>query len=390
MKTVAGKTGVKHMHQNEELLRTKILNSFEESGFLIEGSKITPAQTSKTWIRKISDNVRREQLSKHKKFLNRFMNQAKNYTRNSWDINPANISLELRYVERNTFEESIFRWWDMVWWSIPYEHPCGRQMRFLLWDTGHDAPFGLIALQSPVLKMSVLDDYLDIPKEELDFWVNKSMSAHRVGALPPYNDLIGGKMAALALTSNEIRQKYASKYGTSRTINKERKLGPDLLFITTSSAFGKSSIYNRLKYRDELVAKNLGYTKGAGTFHIGESIYQELLCLLRKRGINISKGLDTGPSRKLKLVSSGLRELELDNFQYHGVRREFYLFPLVANLLEVIHNGSTPIWLDRPFKDLANFWKERWAILRAQKVNTRDLFSVQEFFQETKEMLEYL
>lgn len=38
------------------------------------------------------------------------------------------------------------------------------------------------------------------------------MNAQRVGALPPYNELIGGKIVALAMTSNEIREKYKQKY----------------------------------------------------------------------------------------------------------------------------------------------------------------------------------
>jgi len=54
-----------------------------------------------------------------------------------------------------------------------------------LWDKTHDAPFGLISLQSPLLKMAVRDNYLGIPGDELDRWVNKSLHAQRVGALPP-------------------------------------------------------------------------------------------------------------------------------------------------------------------------------------------------------------
>ena len=34
------------------------------------------------------------------------------------------------------------------------------------------------------------------------------MQAQRLGALPPYNELIGGKMVALSLTSNELRGEY--------------------------------------------------------------------------------------------------------------------------------------------------------------------------------------
>ena len=93
---------------------------------------------------------------------------------------------------------TTYRWWNLVWWSIPYQHSYGRQMRFIVWDTAHDIPFGLILLQSPVLKMSVRDKYLEITKEELDLWGNKSMHAQRVEALPPYyNEILRGKRSLL-------------------------------------------------------------------------------------------------------------------------------------------------------------------------------------------------
>src|SRR5690606_17672524 len=153
------------------------------------------------------------------------------------------------------------RWWNLLWWSVPYQKAYGRQMRFLLWDKIHNAPFGLIGLQSPVLKMAVRDNYLQIPKETLDVWINKSMQAQRLGALPPYNQLLGSKMVALSLTSNEIRRAYKKKYKNVKTLLEKRLIEPDLLFITTTSAYGRSSIYNRLKYKNELVAESLGFTK---------------------------------------------------------------------------------------------------------------------------------
>lgn len=110
-------------------------------------------------------------------FLRKYFNLAKLYSRDGKVIVPENIELELREVKSDSFEEFLFRWWNLIWWSIPYQRSYGRQMRFLLWDTKHNAPFGLICLQSPVLKMSVRDRSLGIPKDELDIWVNRSMNA---------------------------------------------------------------------------------------------------------------------------------------------------------------------------------------------------------------------
>jgi len=374
---------------DEKRLKEKIIQALKDQGFKIN-PHIRPTGHSKRTYRRIQRKARLEQLALHKGFLQRNLTKVKHYCRDGKDIEPDKISLELREVSSRSLEEILFRWWNLVWWSIPYQRSYGRQMRFILWDTTHDMPFGLILLQSPVLKMSVRDKYLEIPKEELDLWVNKSMHAQRVGALPPYNKILGGKMVALALTSNEVREAYKRKYNSSKTIIKKRFITPDLLFITTTSAFGKSSIYNRLKYNGKIVAESLGYTKGSGTFHIPEELYLEILEFLAKRGVDTSRGYGHGPSRKLKLISLAFKYLGLPKFEYHGIQREFYLFPLVKNLKEVIKRKEEPIYVDRPFNKLVDYWKHRWALPRAERKPEWKNFEAKKFFKKVEKILKEL
>jgi len=335
---------------SEEILREKIINALGEQGFKIN-PHVSPWDSSKEAYKVVQQRSRREQISHHKEFLKGCFEQAKMYCRDGRDIVPEEIKLELREVKSNSFEEILFRWWNLIWWSIPYQHAYGRQMRFLLWDNVHDAPFGLIGLQSPVLKISVRDNALEIPKGELDIWVNKSMNAQRVGALPPYNELLGGKMVALTLASNEIRDTY------------------------------------KRKYNSDLVAKCLGYTQGSGSFQIPENLYDEIVQLLKSRGVNIARGYGNGPSRKLRLIALGLRYLGIPSFAYHGIKREFYLFPLVKNLKKVIQNEEDAIWYDRPFDKLVDYWKERWAIPRAERMPEWKDFEANKFFKKVNKVL---
>ena len=371
---------------SEEILRERIINVLKEQGFKIN-PHVRPRESNKETFKIVQQRSRLEQISHHKEFLKKHFEQAKIYYRDGKDIIPEEIDLELREVKSDSFEEILFRWWNLIWWSIPYQRPYGRQMRFLLWDRVHNAPFGLIGLQSPVLKMSVRDDALGIPKDELDIWVNKSMNAQRVGALPPYNELLGGKMVALTLISDEIRETYKRKYESYVTIIKGQKLEPHLLFITTTSAFGKSSLYNRLKYNNEVVAECLGYTQGSGSFHISEELYKEILKFLVDKGIDVTRGYGHGPSRKLKLISLGLRHLGLSSFEFHGIKREFYLFSFVRNLTEVIHHRQEPIWFNHPFHELQDYWKERWAIPRAERKPEWKDFKAAKFFEKVERML---
>ena len=382
-------TGKKRNVINEKILRERIIGILEEQGFKIN-PHVRPRESGKGAYRNVQQKSRLEQISRHKQFLNRHFEQVKIYCRDGKDIVPDEIKLELREIKSNSFEEILFRWWNFIWWSIPYQRAYGRTMRFLIWDIAHNTPFGLICLQSPVLKMSVRDNYLGIPKKELDLWVNKSMNAQRVGALPPYNELIGGKMVALALTTNEIRKAYREKYKNYISLIKRRKLSADLLFITTTSAFGRSSLYNRLKYNGEPVAECLGYTQGSGTFHIPGDLYEEIIQFLGNKGVNNARGYGNGPSRKLRLIVLGLRYLGIPSFVYHGIKREFYLFPLIKNLKEVIQNKEDAIWYNRPFAELVDYWKERWAIPRAERKPGWKDFRVDRFFKKVNNELRHL
>jgi hypothetical protein len=352
----------------KEELRRKIFDSLTEQGFNVNGH-IVPSSLNKNHFRSIQLHSRREQIQDQQNFLLRSKEKVSRYLVNGWDINPFEIQLELRVVEPGSIEETLFRWWNLSWWSVPYQKAYGRQIRLILWDKVHNAPFGLIGLQSPILRMAPRDNYLNIPKSELDIWINKSMQAQRLGALPPYNQLIGGKMVALTLSSTELYGIYRNKYAESTTVIKNRVIDPELLFITTTSAFGKSSIYNRLKYKNEVIAKSLGFTKGSGTFHIPGTLYQELKFLLEKNDIDTNTTFGYGPSRKMKLLDQAFAILGLRNYHYHNIQRELFLFPLVKNLHAVIQKKELPDLFDRPLESLFSYWKERWAIPRFERQN---------------------
>jgi len=365
-------------------LRKKIIDVLITQGFNIN-PHAQPYSDCKNTYRDLHKYSRNEQIRLHLNFLKNNSKIIQNFLLNENKLNPLKIDLELREVTKDSLEETIFRWWNLIWWSIPYQRAYGRQLRFLLWDKGHNVPFGLIGLQSPILKMSVRDDYLNLPREKLDLWVNKSMQAQRLGALPPYNYLLGGKMAAMAMTSNELRKSYRNKYMNQRTELRERIIDPDLLFITTTSAFGKSSIYNRLKYNNEILALSLGYTKGAGSFHIPEKLYREIQEFLSNNGINVNTTFGNGPSRKIKLLYTAFRLLKIPDYSYHNLKREFFLFPLVSNLKDVIHKNDQPKYFDRPLNVLVNYWRERLCLPRAERNIEWMQFDAQRFFKNQLE-----
>lgn len=281
------------------------------------------------------------------------------------DINVEKIDPILIEVKPGTKWETIFRWWNLVWWSLPYERPFGRQFRYLVWDKHHNAPIGLIGLQSPILNWGVRDSYLGITAKDRDYWVNQSLNAQRLGALPPYNNLLGGKLVASMMTTDTIRKAFHRKYCNKETEMMGRILPPNLLFITTTGAYGKSSVYSRLKMNGVEIAKFVGYTKGVGSFHIPNFLYEDLLDFLRFKKINTQRGSGTGPSRKIRLIQEALQLLGFRDGINHSVKRSLYIFPFVSNLEEVIQSNRKPKWIRRGVSRVSEFWRVRWAIPRS-------------------------
>jgi hypothetical protein len=78
------------------------------------------------------------------------------------------------------------------------------------------------------------------------------------GAVAPYSALLGGKLVALLMTSQEVRDVYRSRYAGQVSLISSQMAGrpvfrpAELKFLTTTSLYGNgSSQYNRLRLRRE-------------------------------------------------------------------------------------------------------------------------------------------
>ena len=368
---------------NTLILKEKVRDILEKQGFKVmsDGTFILKKQ-DREGRRRAQTLAKIERLMNNESFIKETIKSINPFLIDGKNLKIEKIDPQIIEVKTGTEEEKLFKWWNLVWWSLPYERSYGRQMRFIIWDKYHNVPIGLIGLQSPILKWKVRDEYLGISTELRDYWINQSMNAQRIGALPPYNYILGGKLVALLMTTDVVRKKFQEKYENQRTILKNRKLPARLLFITTTGAYGKSSVYNRLKFKGEEVVKFIGYTHGSGTFHIPNVLYEDLVKYLKKKGYNIRRGFGSGPSRKLRLIDQALRSLGFMNGATHGIKRAVYLFPLVKNLKEVIQKNSRPRWIHRSASEVTDFWKNRWAIPRAKRDNQYLKFVAEKFIQK--------
>jgi len=294
------------------------------------------------------------------------LRRYRNYFPSAASIEPERIDPVLLPVRPRSLEERLFK---VVrgYWSMPYSKGYGRRLRFLVMDREHEAVIGIIGLQSPSADLACRDAYLGVSAEDKLETVNNTLDAYTIGATPTYAPLLAGKLVAGFLHSPVIRQEYWRAYGKKRTTKLGRRIPQPLLAITTASAFGRSSIYNRLRNDQGLLAKPLGYTKGFGTLHL-EELYPRMVEWLKRTGRHVPAGFGNGPKVRWQNIMRTLGDLGIPReYLEHGLKREVFIFELVHNLLDVCCSGAVPDVADFDDEAWADYWKARWCLPRVAR-----------------------
>ncbi|MGF6711617.1 hypothetical protein QFZ41_002581 [Luteibacter sp. W1I16] len=298
--------------------------------------------------------------------LRRLFSKLRKYFPQSARIEPSRIAPYLIPVAPDSLEEKLFKV-ARGYWSMPYSKGYGRRMRFLVMDAHHEALIGIIGLQSPSADLACRDQYLDVPRAQKLSVVNNTLDAYTVGATPTYAPLLAGKLVAGFLCSPRIRQEYWRTYGHRETTQLKQRIPQPLLAITTSSAFGRSSIYNRLRNAEGVLAKPLGFTQGFGSLHL-EEVYPMMVQWLRQANKYVPAGFGNGPKVRWQNICNALVGLRLPMAHLsHGIKREVFLFELVNNLLDVCREGATPDPIAFDDEVWGQYWLDRWALPRVER-----------------------
>jgi len=353
---------------NQEL-RELVLAKLREAGFVVtEGGALHLPQLDKEALRRIHRPASRLEIARRQDWLRQNLPEYLPYFANGADVIPERIQPVLVEVTTER-QHNLFRIARLLW-SLPFSKGYGRRLRFLVLDRANGKLMGLLALQSPPLSFPARDRLFRYPPGQKTALVNQTMDIHTLGAVPPYNRLLAGKLVALLAASNEVREAYRRRYSGRVTEMEGRLLPPHLVALTTTSAFGRSSLYNRLRYRGIAIAESLGYTEGYGDFHLSE-LYPLFREFLERQGIPTRGGFGVGPRRKWQTIVRALDRLGLPSeLLRHGVKREVFLFRLVDNL-EAYMEGQDPepIYRNLPLSELVAWWRERWLLPRAQRVD---------------------
>ncbi|MFP7756211.1 Druantia anti-phage system protein DruA [Thermodesulfobacteriota bacterium B35] len=212
-------------------------------GYFVDG------ELTKQRIRDLHSGYRREVLERNRSFVETHGPELVHHFATSTQIDPASIDPELVEVKPDSLESRLFRFASLLW-SVPVSQGFGRRLRFLVRDRQNGCLIGLFALGDPVFNLSARDNWIGWTHKDRCQRLVHVMDAYVVGALPPYSFLIGGKLVAALMGSKEVKDAYERKYlGKQSIISKKRKRAR-LVLLTTTSALGRSSIYNRLAIPD--------------------------------------------------------------------------------------------------------------------------------------------
>ena len=147
--------------------------------------------------------------------------------------------------------------------------------------------------------------------------------------------------------------------------------------ITTTSALGKSSVYNRIKYNDgdddRALYHSVGYTAGSGEFHFSNELYLKLLLLLGNIVSQQQKEeWGQGFRNRREVIRKVLAAVGLSpKLAYHHVKREVFVVPLASNAEKFLRGEENHLdYYDQPVNLLFDCFRRRWLLPRAKRNNS--------------------
>lgn len=358
-------------------LRARVAEHLEQQGFrLLPTGLIAPVANGKDDLRSLHHEAVKALRNRGQAALAKREPAFIERLAAGIDVAPSRIRPRLVPVDTYRSADAPLWRWCSLHWSVPVSGGYGRRLRFLVVDAAHnDAVMGLIGLADPVYALNSRDQTIGWNADQRGERLTSVMDAFVLGAVPPYSDLLGGKLMAMIAGSREVRETFADRYGHRETLIAGRDPHAQLALITTSSALGRSSVYNRVRRRDgSLVMHPVGFTRGSGDFHFSGDIYEELAAFAMERSAGATHRHERwgapGFRNRREVIQKALQAMGLPSraMRFHGVQREVFLNPLARNSYAYLRGEAEELdFFDDSADDVAAFWRERWAVPRSQR-----------------------
>ena len=217
------------------------------------------------------------------------------------------------------------------------------------------------------------------------------------GAIPPYNELLGGKLVSLMACSPTVIRDYTERYRgqiseiASRMKGEEVVRDSHLVYLGTTSLYAVgSSQYNRIKAPigdgGTIEFRRMGITEGYGTVFFSKettALFSRML-ELQDGGKKINHVFGEGTSPRFRLISRGLSTIGIkaDAFLKHYSPRIVYSINLAKNTNEFLlgldqtvdygFDLENPNEVAEKTQELVNYWYNRWLLKRLTTVDIEE------------------
>ena len=356
-----------------EELKHRVLDELAMVQGRIKVAETLDPNMAKEEFRKAHGSQRGVRLQSARKWLlGREDDLMQNFA-NGDEIDPARIDPVVIPV-RTPQDVDVFKYATLQW-SVPVSNGYGRRTRFLVRDRQNGKLIAIFALGDPVIAQSARDTAIGWNTEQRNNRLYNVYDAFVLGAVEPYRQLLGGKLAALLTISNETRDFLFHKYEGQETGIRKQIKDPTPVLITTSSALGRSSVYNRITFEGALMFRSVGFTKGYGHFQFSDELFVELRDYVRDVVLDDpnakigSTVYGSGPNWRFRIIRTALTQLEIpaENLQ-HNIKREVFLAPTAVGWDAYLRGETNEIEpFDLPTERIGEYYRNRWAIGRAER-----------------------
>jgi len=216
------------------------------------------------------------------------------------------------------------------------------------------------------------------------------------GAIPPYNEILGGKLVAMLAASPEVVLHYKRRYAGVPSVIASSMAGrsivrrANLVYIGTTSLYGiRPSQYDRIRIPMDRIGgkaahiisyRYLGDTGGVGTAQFGYATKKSLekLLLISNSGFRkVNNVFGEGANPNLRALRDGLVYLGFSEaLMIHGLKKSVYGVPLIDDLREYLLGiCKRPKYYfplqstGRTNDGIAKWWYERWVVARCERAD---------------------
>jgi len=361
---------VVNLAAKEASLKRRLRRHLKKLGFTKNrDGELEISGSGKDAIRALHASQRSDRLAQSWRFIQKRWPELKHHFAEGHDIEPEEISPVLERVRSGTHESDLFRLASLTW-SVPVSQGFGRRMRYLVWDEHNDKLIGLIAIGDPVFNLAVRDKLIGWNIDDRAERLVNVMDAYVLGAVAPYNALLGGKLVACLARSRDIYDDFQITYGGTEGIISGKEKKARLLAVMTSSSLGRSSVYNRLRLDGLNYFKSIGYTSGWGHFHVPDNLFSDLREYLRTIDHPYADlhRFGQGPNWRLRTTRAALVNLGFkDDLLKHGIRREVFFSEFATNTKKILRTGKGRPNLTTllPAEEIGELALKRWVVPRS-------------------------